>query len=318
MAKTIGPLFSEDAHGSISKLLSYSHKKSGKQVRLYNKPAKVATAKQRGQRRVTEFLVAQWQNMSAPNKATWATNAAASGLNIAGYHYFLREAQRDLYTHHGLVGYWHCNDIVNGKVLDLSGNANHGALKPSYPINAPALQKSMNTRFSNGLRYDGTDDHVLIANSKSLNITAAISILGWIYVLQLPKVTSKSAFILSGQETYILWVSKDDNKLYGRITDGGRPRNVPAAANPIVANKWYMGAFTYDGNIMRVFLNKNQITSQEYEGDIDIRYASKAIGAYSGASIGTNCIIDEVALYNRALSPEEIATRYKFATRKVS
>ena len=317
MAKTTGPLLSLEAHGTLAKTLNYSQRKSGSQCRKYNKPLKDPTPAQRAQRRLTEFLVAQWQNMSDTTKATWATNAAASKFNLSGYHYFLRSAQRDLYTHHGLVGYWHCNEIVGGKVLDLSGNANHGALKPSYPINAPALQKSMNTRFSNGLRYDGTDDHVLIANSKSLNITAAISILGWIYVLQLPKVTSKSAFILSGQETYILWVSKDDNKLYGRITDGGRPRNVPAAANPIVANKWYMGAFTYDGNIMRVFLNKNQITSQEYEGDIDIRYASKAIGAYSGASIGTNCIIDEVALYNRALSPEEIATRYKFAIAKV-
>ena len=318
MAKTIGPLFSEDAHGSISKLLSYSHKKSGKQVRLYNKPAKVATAKQRGQRRVTEFLVAQWQNMSAPNKATWATNAAASGLNIAGYHYFLREAQRDLYTHHGLVGYWHCNDIVNGKVLDISGNANHGILRLNYPADAPTLTPSMSTRFNNGLLLNGTSAFVDCQNGKSLNLSSAFSTEQWTRPAIHPE-NSYAGYVTKGN-AYIISHHATGTHFSINLRIGGAYKLWITAIPNLQAGKWYCLVFTYTSGNLNVYINGILFDSTDtIEGVLDTSAEVLRLGSdrtiagrwYSG-------VFDEMCLYKRQFSAAEIATRYKFATRKVS
>ena len=75
MVKTKGPLFSLSASGSIGKVLNYSKRKSGPQVRKHHKPSGDPSQLQRGMRRLTEFIVAQWVGMSAPDKETW--NVAA-------------------------------------------------------------------------------------------------------------------------------------------------------------------------------------------------------------------------------------------------
>jgi len=155
MAKTSGPLFSVDAHGSLSGILTFSHRRSGSQVRSLNKPRGIPSHAQRSQRRLTEFLVAQWQGMTLTDRELWRDRALAAGSTLSGYHYFLSSAHLDLLAHHGLICYHPMNHISSGKCLDLSGNGRDLILGSAYPTGAPAMVLSKNTRYYNALHYTG-------------------------------------------------------------------------------------------------------------------------------------------------------------------
>lgn len=318
MAKTKGPLFSVDAHGSLAKNLTYSHRKSGQQVRRYNKPLKPASAKQRGQRRLTEFLVAQWQDMSDAAKAIWETNAKKSGLNLPGYHYFLREAQRDLYLHHGLAGYWHCNEIVGGKVLDLSGNALHGTLKPDYPANAPVLVDSYKTKFGKGLLYDGVDEYFILPLSDLLKITGSFFAETWIkptgghvangthhtIIDAISQSASWLRFHTNGQLQFYLTTDVTGYELYSIKDTWGEQFYCLSVVFDQPAEEMHI---YIDGDLDRTL---TPVTGNVQTGVVPTTISS-IINYFNG-------IIDEVCLYNRALSATEIKTRYRFATREVS
>lgn len=317
MVKIKGPLFSLGAHGSLGKELTYSKRASGHQARKYNKPTVPPSPAQRGQRRLTEFLVAQWQNMTEGQKLSWQTNAFQSGSNLSGYHYFLREAQRDLYTHHGLCGYWSFNEIVSGKVLDLSGNANHGSLEPDYPTDAPTLVSSRSTRLSNALSFNGTSDYVNCGQKPRLNVGLKdFTLEAWI---KAPDVATTRQFIVDWKSTGGFQFRLEPNgTLKAWVTDGV---NLHTAGVTVVDNDIYhlVGLVADRDGFMQIYLNGKpegtpiDISSQSassYSNDVPLQIGGTMGYFFPG-------IIDEVVMYLRALSATEIATRYDFATRKV-
>lgn len=317
MAKIKGPLFSLGAHGSLSKTLSYSRRRSGDQCRRYNKPTVPATPAQHAQRRLTEFLVAHWQNMSAGDRATWEANAKASGLNLSGYHYFLRTAQRDLYTHHGLCGYWHCNKIIGGKVLDLSGNGNHGTLQPDYPSNAPTLVNSRTLKMGKALSYDGINEHVNCGSNKILEITGALTIEALIYPVNI-ETTHRNILAKTTNESYRIRIEYDTKKLLMLINDGGW--TAVRSTKAISENAWSLveGVFVPTEQKIYFYINGKLDSSPDIgKSSIQQNAGDLLIGEYGTIGESFSGIMDEVCLYNRTLSAAEIATRYKFAIRPV-
>lgn len=316
MAKTKGPLLSLDAHGSLNKILTYSNRKSGQQVRKYNKPLAVPSAKQRGQRRLTEFLVAQWQNMSSGQRATWEVNAKASGKNLPGYQYFLREAQRDLYTHHGLVGYWHCNEYVDGKILDLSGNGIHGTPKPSYPSNVPTLVNSKNSKFSKALKFDGIDEYITtsVLSKLQVTLTSLMTYMFWVKYTAAPGGINEPNLLQHQIQGMRIRFFND-----GKIVI----KNPPIFTNKFSAivvplNTYNLIAVTYNGNSTGkiIVANANTFSVNPF---IDWPVATSSGYLYFGglgASTYYGGYLDEITYYNRILSDDEIKTRIKFANQK--
>ena len=314
MVKVKGPLLSVGAHGSIADTINYSKKKTGQQARKYHKPSIAPTGAQRGQRRITEFLLAQWQNMTPTQKASWETNATASGLKLPGYHYFLREAHRDLYTHHGLCGYWHCNEIVGGKVLDISGQGNRGSLKPTYPSNAPTLITSKNTRFSNALKYDGINDYVNVPAS-SLFVLPSITVTVWVKILEVETGTRVLQRSHSGVGTdgYAFRVMQNTNKFEFAAQVAGL-NDSTRADTTFILGRWYNIVGVATTGMKKLYINGVLQT-----GTRSVSIAGTGhdleFGRRAGVDMGyLNGSIDEICLYKRVLSPEEIKTRYKFAT----
>lgn len=317
MAKTTGPLLSIEAHGSLSKILTYSRRRSGSQARKYNKPTVPATAKQRGQRRLTEFLVAQWQNMSAADKATWAANARPTGLNLSGYHYFLRTAQKDLYTHHGLLGYWHCNEIIGGQILDLSGRGNHGTLEPSYPSDVPILVNSYNTRLNKALLYDGVNEYV--------NIPSKVSVFrypNWTIEMFFKSEESRSVYA-------DIYLEMDANSSYAhigfykwlvgqwsfRLYDGDS--YIVTSTKLVNDGKWHCGTVSNLNGTVSLYIDRVYQAAIGNVPTLVPPLITQKIGQSQADPVFFNGIIDEICLYNRALSAAEIATRYKFAIRDI-
>lgn len=87
MAKTSGPLFSEDAHGTVGKVLTYSKRKTVKQVRYQRKQEDVESAAQLVQRQKYKDGIAAWKALSEAEKAIY--NQLGNARGLTGFNYFL-------------------------------------------------------------------------------------------------------------------------------------------------------------------------------------------------------------------------------------
>jgi hypothetical protein len=89
MAKTHGPLLSVNASGSVGKINTYSHRKTGNQCRYQRKQKDSETAAQLNQRGLIAFLHFLWQDLSAAEKLSWAGFYPAE--NLPGYNAFIKK-----------------------------------------------------------------------------------------------------------------------------------------------------------------------------------------------------------------------------------
>ncbi len=69
------------------------------------------------------------------------------------------------------VGLWHFDGGVGSKVLDSSGNNNHGALLGGYRNDG---------RFGKAIQLDGNNNHIEVPTSVSLNVSRNITLEAWI------------------------------------------------------------------------------------------------------------------------------------------
>jgi len=315
--KIKGPLLSENAHGSIAKAITYSKRRTHNHARKYQPPRKDPSPKQRAQRRITEFLVAQWQNMAANDKASWNTEARNSGLNITGYQYFLRTAQRNLYTHHGLLAYWSMNEIVDGKILDLSGRNNHGTLQPDYPTDAPIIKPSGIPRFSNSMSFNGTSNYIDCGDFANVFSTQEVTVLFWEKFTETPPATNRYpySFGVGKQRAYhdsgsnlLLFVFQFVNSGQVYASNYWYPK----------LNQFGCAAATFDGRYIKLYRN-GELTNTKDLGEQDtlVDYTGDHLWLCRQSTTYLKVVFDEMCIYNRALSAEEIKTRYNFARAKV-
>lgn len=98
MARTVGPLMSLDASGSIGKAITFSKWKGRNYVRRLVKPSQPRSGAQVGRRAMMRFLAQRWDAVSTAEKATWQDHAdrlvaslfnAYVSLNMQGWHNFL-------------------------------------------------------------------------------------------------------------------------------------------------------------------------------------------------------------------------------------
>ena len=89
MAKAKGPLFSLNASGSVGKLMTFSARKSGPQVRYQKKQKDVITDARTEQRDFFKEAVEAWNALSEEEKEEY--NTRAKNLDITGYNLFISE-----------------------------------------------------------------------------------------------------------------------------------------------------------------------------------------------------------------------------------
>lgn len=81
MVKVDGPMFSLDASGTIANAATFSKWKGRNYVRQRVKPANPRSGPQTGMRAMLSFLSKEWAGLTAGEKATWVTRAAATVIS---------------------------------------------------------------------------------------------------------------------------------------------------------------------------------------------------------------------------------------------
>ncbi len=94
------------------------------------------------------------------------------------------------------------------------------------------------------------------------------------------------------------------------ITRHGGSSHAISGSAPVTLNEWHHIAATFDGAVKRIYLDGNEVASAEIQTPITYESVPVLIGQdldfNSPAGIAFNGLIDEVEIYNRALTPVEI------------
>ncbi len=188
--------------------------------------------------------------------------------------------------------------------VDISKYGNNGTLVGGTAWNSSG-------KFGNALSFDGVNDYVNVGDSQLLNYNGAQNktITFWFYAKDLDGVQtliSKWQNLPDTQE-YILYLNSAT--LTGQILTGADLKTVTTSVN---ANKWYYVTQTFDQNkLLTLYLDgvqKSQITDT---GTITLSSGNNLRFGQNSNTNYANVIIDEVRIYNRALSAEEIALHYQ-------
>ncbi len=196
---------------------------------------------------------------------------------------------------------------LNGNALDSSPNSTHG-------INSGVTWTNGYNGIANSAGFfDGSGTNIQVLDAPSLD-PSTLSLSFWFNMSSLDvarELVNKigpPGDISYGSE--IAKVTDNTGKLFFRVcTDGTLTGLTDLAASTVIqSGTWYHFVGTYDGSQMRLYLNGNLESSTPKTGSVFNSTTPLQLGRYGYFSGWRyHGSIDEVALWNRALTPSEVS-----------
>lgn len=210
-----------------------------------------------------------------------------------------------------LVGFWNFDDGSGGIAYDSSGHGNNGTVYGAAWGNG---------KWDGALHFDGDGDYVNCGNDETLDPTEAATIEAWVFLDQLPSTAGHIMEIASrsGSGTDLDLQIETDNR-FKFFVGPGAP-NVAVSNTVAQANRWYHVAGTYVANkTVSIYING----VLEKTTPISIARNTNVYDFCIGQSCYWpgrffNGTIDEVKIYSRALTSEEIWAEYASVRTSIS
>jgi hypothetical protein len=217
----------------------------------------------------------------------------------------------------GPVGWWMLKDGSGTSAADASGYGNIGTLQ-----NSPTWVTT--GRNGGGLTLNGTSQYVDAGNASGLNFerTQPFSVTAWVYVLpgspEYEAILSKRNAVNPFQG-FVLSDNTGANQLVAVLygTDSGQIQ-LYSPSNSLSPSAWHHVAMTYNGSSVATGVELyidgvNQTLSVSYNGlDASMLNSSDMKIGTDVTSGGTDFggTLDDVRVYNRALSANEVLSLY--------
>jgi hypothetical protein len=199
----------------------------------------------------------------------------------------------------GLVGWWKLDEKGGRQAADSSGNGFHGELagNPSWLPDGG--------RIGGALKFSGADDYVIIGNQPRFDLTRQITVAAWIKVNHFDR--NWQAIIGKGDLSWRIARDRDRDCL--QFAFNAMPQEQLLKGQISVNDgQWHHVAGVYDGRTMFLYIDGKLDVSQATTTDIPVSDKPVYIGENSQArGRYWNGAIDDVRVYNRPLSPAEIA-----------
>jgi hypothetical protein len=163
-------------------------------------------------------------------------------------------------------------------------------------------------RYGNGLQFDGNNDLVAVNDSNSLDLTNGMTLEAWVRPSNAPSGFRTIINKRRGSSSYayqLTAASTTSNRPGTRIYVNNGSRDLTGGTQ-LTANTWVHLAATYDGATQRLFVNGVEVANRAQTGSITTTTDSLRIGTNNASSEFFAGTIDEVRIYNRALSAAEI------------
>lgn len=216
----------------------------------------------------------------------------------------------------GLVGWW----PLDGNALDGGSFENHGT------VSGAVGTTNRYNEASGAMAFDGIDDHIVVADAPSLQITGNLTISLWYTT---PGPTGNYQTFLTkrsgGQWPYSFGLShyyggggcpgELDKYVTGRRNNGSE-YDLRVTEKTYVSNQWTHAAMTIENDVVTFYENGLPIGSTCF-GD---EFFVSPIDQGAPLTFGTcNCgltemmtgSLDDIGVWNRALSPVEITTVFE-------
>lgn len=223
-------------------------------------------------------------------------------------------------TPDGLVSWWP-GDVDAGDIQD----GNDGILRNGASAGAPG-------QVVGAFALDGVDDFVQVAPAANLDITGSITLLAWINVASFggeanphPSVIGKGN-IGNFVESYALFIN-DRDPLTGvpaqsasilLNSNGTSTGRTILSGGPLTAGTWHLIAGTYDATEegLRFYLDGQEVGFVGHTGGIHVTTDPVLIGKADRQGSGHPTsyyagLVDELQIYDRALSAAEIQAIYE-------
>ena len=158
--------------------------------------------------------------------------------------------------------------------------------------------------------FGGVDDYVDCGANASLDIVSAVTINCWIKLNENLSVVSNN-YLVAKYGAYIVAIYPA-NKLYFAVWIGGTEMGFSTDDLGWLAGEWHHVVATYDGANMRIYGDATLLKIMDQTGAISTTTNKLGIAANITQPANTcfNGTIDEVRVYNRTLSAEEVVELY--------
>jgi hypothetical protein len=181
-------------------------------------------------------------------------------------------------------------------VTDGSGNNLHGTVSGATWTTAG--------KFGRALSFDGVNDWVTVADTNALDLVNGMTLEAWVY----PTNASSTRDVLikegAGADIYNLYARNWRGLPEANVFVAGSNRTTEGSVLP--TNTWTHLAATYNGNVVQLYVNGTLQSSTSASGQISTSNGALRIGGNSLWGEYFAGLIDEVRIYNFALSQPQI------------
>lgn len=208
---------------------------------------------------------------------------------------------------HALIVYFDFEDMDGNAVKDKSAKGNDGTI-------VGGDTEEIDGKRGKGLRLDGQDDHIAIEYNDSLRIDKAVTYVGWFYFTDLTPNNNLIDTRIPNQwkdTGFNLWI-KDASRNSIISPNADAWAGAADSRTSATEEKWTHIALVVNNTIGKIWLYLDgslDVTADVPEEGMGISEQPMIIGARADIQAGTcmDGIIDDIAVWNVALTAEEIA-----------
>ncbi len=217
-------------------------------------------------------------------------------------------------TRTGPIAHWMLDDGTGTTAVDSAGG-NDGTL-----FNWPATPTWVAGVLNGGLSFDGSNDRVDVGTFDVAG--SGLTLMGWFNADALPDTTdprliSKASSTAEADAWWQLSILTNAGtaNIRLRAKAGGTTSTLVDSSTSLNAGEWYFAVGTYDAATgeMKLYLNGIEVASQIHpvagplstNGSVPV-----ALGANGSPEQFFDGVLDDLRIYDRALSASEIADRY--------
>ncbi|MFA5013232.1 MAG: LamG-like jellyroll fold domain-containing protein [Candidatus Paceibacterota bacterium] len=219
---------------------------------------------------------------------------------------FIKAPKKEISTSGKLMGWWtmDANDLGT-KMFDKSGNSKNAN------ANNISSDDVAQGKINQAVDLNGTNEYFSVIDDPIFNFTAQATVSLWVKSTS----TGWGHLFYKGGSSYLNLVYDTDGLIEFRIKDGGTTYS--SGNGPYVFdNQWHHVVGTYDGSTVKIYGDGVLLNSAGHVGDMDTTTGNLIFPGPTQYTSYLKCLMDDVRIYNYALSAQEISDLYNSAKTK--